>query len=168
MSGVNRPNDYTMEPRLTIELVPATAWGKNLRSEISTKEWDALRRQTYRQAGYHCEVCGGQGPKHPVECHERWEFDEIRHVQKLVGLIALCPACHEVKHIGRAEMIGNLNRTLRHLADVNNWSIEDARIYAEGAIETWMKRSQFEWSLDLSWLKLHAEENEAFNTLRSI
>ena len=58
--------------KLTIELVPKTAWYKNVRSEVSKDRWDELRKECYRNANYKCEVCGGTGPKWPVECHEIW------------------------------------------------------------------------------------------------
>jgi len=72
---------------LTIELVPKGQWGSNLRSELSTKDWDTLRRESYHLASYKCEVCGGVGPRHPVECHEIWHYDDAYHVQRLDGLI---------------------------------------------------------------------------------
>jgi hypothetical protein len=84
-------------PRLSIELVPATSWFDNLRSLLPPAEWDALRKATSQAAGHRCEICGGRGPKWPVECHERWQYDDATHVQTLTGLIALCPECHRVK-----------------------------------------------------------------------
>lgn len=139
--------------KLTIELVPKTVWFKNLRSELSQEEWDKLRKATYKSAGYKCEVCGGKGPKHPVECHEIWEYDDENKIQKLLGLIALCPSCHEVKHIGLAQMNGNYERARKHLAKVNGWSEEDAEYYIQAQFEIWALRSQFDWKLDLSWLE---------------
>ena len=58
--------------KLTIELVPQTAWYSNVRSNVTKSEWDVLRKACYKAAGYKCEVCSGKGPKHPVECHEMW------------------------------------------------------------------------------------------------
>lgn len=89
--------------KLTIELVPSTSWFSNLRSLLSSEEWDKIRRGCYKNANYKCEICSGVGPKHPVECHETWEYDEKQGIQKLIGLIALCPSCHEVKHVGLEE-----------------------------------------------------------------
>ena len=57
---------------LTVELVPETAWFKNLRFEVSPLHWDEIRTKCYVAAGWKCEVCGGKGPKWPVECHEVW------------------------------------------------------------------------------------------------
>jgi hypothetical protein len=93
-------------PRLTIELVPRTCWFSNVRDQVPRGDWDRIRREVYERAGKRCEVCSGRGSRHPVECHEVWEYDETAHVQRLVRMIALCPACHEVKHIGLAGLKG--------------------------------------------------------------
>lgn len=138
---------------LTVELVPRTCWFSNVRDHVSRETWDRLRQACYQQAGYRCEVCGGRGPKWPVECHEVWHYDDARHVQALQGLVALCPACHEVKHMGLSEMRGRAEAARSHLARVNGWSAEDVELYLEGVWEVWYQRSRFEWTLELSWLE---------------
>lgn len=69
--------------KLSVELVPSTSWFKNLRSMLAPEEWDRLRRKTYREADYRCEICDGQGPDHPVECHEIWHYDDKQHGLKI-------------------------------------------------------------------------------------
>ena len=64
--------EHTGANRLTIELVPQTCWFSNVRSEVSAADWDRLRKLTSNAAGGRCEVCGGRGPRWPVECHEIW------------------------------------------------------------------------------------------------
>ena len=71
-------------PILTVELVPKTAWYKNLRSELPEGKWDQLRKHSYRLAEYKCEICTGKGDKWPVECHEIWDYDDVNHIQKLI------------------------------------------------------------------------------------
>ena len=68
--------------KLTIELVPKTAWFSNLRSILARAAWDKLRKESYKNAAHKCEICGGYGKKHPVECHEIWEYDDKNHIQK--------------------------------------------------------------------------------------
>ena len=140
-------------PKLTIELVPETCWFSNVRSNVSQKTWDLLRRHSYHQAGYRCQICGGKGARHPVECHEIWHYDDQGKHQKLMGLISLCPACHQVKHIGLATVRGKRQEATRHLAKVNGWSSEQAEEYINQAFDIWRERSQHQWTLDLSWLK---------------
>ena len=140
---------------LTIELVPRTVWYSNLRSELSKEQWDFLRRACYRKAEYVCEICGGEGPKWPVECHEIWEFDDSQRTQTLKGLIALCPDCHSVKHIGLAGMLGKGQATRAHLARVNGWSAKQAQDCVRKAFALWEERSQHDWTLDISWIEQH-------------
>jgi len=139
--------------RLTIELVPSTSWFSNVRSEVDPETWDLLRRLTYKKAKYLCEVCGGRGPTWPVACHEIWQYDDKNHIQKLVGLIALCPSCHEVKHIGLAGIQRHGSRARKHLAKVNEWTRRQTRDYIDWAFEVWEQRSRHVWKLDLDWLK---------------
>lgn len=99
--------------------------------------WDRLRRQVAAEAGGRCEICGGRGRRWPVECHEVWHYDDDRHVQRLERLVALCPACHKVKHAGLASERGRLSAGIAQLADVNRWSPDDAALYLEAVFETW-------------------------------
>lgn len=141
-----------MTTRLTAELVPSSSWYRNVRSNVSPDVWDQLRRSTYRAARYRCEICAGRGSRHPVECHEVWAFDDETRTQRLVRLIALCPACHEVKHLGFAATRGRLDAALDHLARVNGWTRTDADLYAEAMFELHASRSRHDWNLDLSFL----------------
>ena len=144
--------DSAPAARLTIELVPSTCWYSNVRSEISQADWDVIRRAAYRAAGYRCEVCGGRGPQHPVECHESWHYDDQQLVQRLERMIALCPPCHQVKHLGHANITGHSAQARAHLADVNGWSPQQTDRYIAEAFETWQRRSRNEWQLDITAL----------------
>lgn len=64
------------DARLTVELVPRTSWYSNVRSNVLPGVWDRLRRPVFGRARSRCEICGGRGPAHPVECHEVWEYDD--------------------------------------------------------------------------------------------
>ncbi|WP_411178941.1 HNH endonuclease [Klebsiella variicola] len=140
-------------PRLTIELVPRSCWFDNVRSAVSSTDWKRLRQQTARRAGWKCQVCGGKGPRWPVECHEIWHYDDDRQCQTLTGLIALCPSCHEVKHMGFSELRGKKDEAVAHLALVNGWSLQGAFDYVDEAFDVWQERSRHAWQLDISWLE---------------
>ena len=141
------------KPRLTIELVPSSSWFNNVRSSVTKKQWDYLRSQVSAKAWNVCEICGGVGPKHPVECHEIWHYDNKKLIQKLDGMIALCPDCHMVKHIGFAEVRGKKAQALRHLMSVNKMTSKEAEAYIEGAFKVWAERSGKTWALDLTHLE---------------
>ena len=138
--------------KLTIELVPSTSWLNNLRSILSKKDWDTLRRQTYIDAEYKCEVCSGVGSKHLVECHETWSYDDKKKIQKLEGLIALCPKCHMVKHMGFAYIKGNGEKAKNHFIKINKISENKANKYIKDAFSLHHKRSLYDWSVDISFL----------------
>ena len=137
---------------LTIELVPKTAWFKNLRSELPRMQWDKLRKATYSAAGNHCEVCGGKGPKWPVECHEIWIYDDIKHTQTLTGLIALCPSCHQVKHMGLARIRGKEEEATQHLMKVNHFNRYEANSFIEKAFILWEERGKNNWKINYEWV----------------
>jgi len=146
-----RPRGQSEPPRLTIELVPGTAWFSNLRSILPKDDWDRLRRAVYRAASFRCEVCGGRGEQYPVAAHEVWEYDDKRHVQRLAGLVALCPACHEVKHMGLAGLQGRGEEAMAHLMEVNGWSRERAEAYVDRAFALWELRTKHEWEIMVDW-----------------
>jgi len=153
--GVAPRRTAASPPRLTVELVPSTCWFSTVRDHVDQETWDRLRRQTYRDVKWKCAVCGGVGPKWPVECHELWEYDDDAHVQMLAGLTGLCPACHEAKHLGLANTRGRGDEARRHLARVNGWTMPEAEAYVAEAFRVWRERSQHDWSLDLAWLERH-------------
>lgn len=143
--------------KLTIELVPKTAWNNNLRSHLSKSEWDKVRKKCYGSANYVCEICGGKGPKHPVECHEKWDFSEGKI--KLIGLIALCPSCHECKHIGLAGIRGRGEIAINHFMKVNGVSRQVAQAYIREAFELYRERSKRKsWEVDFSYLQEYIKD----------
>lgn len=141
------------KPRLTIELVPSSSWYTNVRSNVPPDEWDCIRRAVYRRAKYRCEICGGRGRTHPVECHEVWTYDDARKVQRLERMMALCPACHRAKHLGLASVRGWYDEAIQHLARVNGWTIKETEKYADQAFAVWTERSRHEWTVDTGILE---------------
>lgn len=141
-----------MNLKLTIELVPKTSWFTNLRSVLSTEQWDIVRKKTYKNANYKCEICGGKGNKHPVECHEEWEYDEINHIQKLKNLIALCPKCHQVKHMGFQLISGNYDNAFQHFLKINNLNKKEGQKLVDFAFSEYNRKSKMDWTLDIKKL----------------
>lgn len=142
--------------RLEIELVPKSCWWSNVRSQVTTAEWEVCKRFVRQRSGGRCEICGGKGPKWPVECHETWQYDDDAEVQTLVGLIALCPDCHAAKHIGRTLKVGpevQAQRILSHIMTVNRWGYAHLESYLETVFAIWSIRSTLTWGLDVSYLK---------------
>ncbi len=149
-------------PKLSVELIPTTCHFSNVRTTVTTAEWDKIRFISYAAADNKCEICKGtgksQGYNHNVECHEIWHYDDINHIQRLIGLISLCPTCHQVKHIGRAIIIGKQAVCLKQLALVNKWTPKQVIEHIADAFEVHKQRSKHKWKLDISILK-----NEPYN-----
>ncbi len=143
------------ELKLKIELVPETSWYDNLRKHMDRKDWDKIRHKVYADYGYRCGICGDEGR---LNCHEIWEYDDKKHVQKLAGFIALCDMCHHVKHIGLAGILadrGELDyeKVVEHFMKANNCSKNTFLKHRKVAFEQWRERSGHEWQVDLGEYK---------------
>lgn len=141
-----------MSYKLNFELVPDSCWYSNLRSILSPAQWDVVRREAYSRAGGRCMICGAQTSR--LEAHERWEYDETAHIQKLADVVAVCRSCHEVIHIGRTQLKGGEEAACAHFMKVNGCTYADYRRALGEANEAHRRRNLVpEWKLDLSYLK---------------
>lgn len=144
---------------IELELIPQPTWNVNLRLVLKASHWKKLSKSVRDQSGEHCSLCGRNRNGRPLECHERWEYDDVQRIQRLVGLEALCKACHEVRHFGRAVSMGHGKRAAAHLRKVNGWTAEELDQHVEKAFDKWLERSNHSWTVDISWL------DTLFNTL---
>lgn len=145
----------TMTLRLEIELIPASCWYTNVRSNVKAATWERLQSTEFQRSNHRCEICNSTGPNHPVELHEKWFFDDARQIQVLVGMLVLCPSCHSVKHFGLAMEKGKTAEILNWLTQVNKIDVNDALIHVQKSIQIFQIRSQFQYRLDLGYLKKH-------------
>lgn len=145
-----------MRKYLIPDLIPRTSWFDNLRAMLSQDQWDTVRRSAYRESNYRCAICGGSGKEQgfdwPVECHERWEWDDEGGIQYLSGVQALCPMCHKVKHWGFATTKdADFAKTgIPWIARVNDWTEKIAEVAVQGCFQQWRERSRKEWIVDYS------------------
>lgn len=144
-------NMKSKELRLKIELVPSTSWYNNLRKYITKEDWDKIRKTAYANYGYRCGICGAEAR---LNCHEIWEYDDKKHIQKLKGFIALCDMCHHVKHMGLARIFaskGKLDyeKVIEHFMKVNKCDRIIFERHKEKAFVQREKRSSHEWQVDL-------------------
>ena len=139
--------------KLTVELVPETCHFSNLRSNLAKQDWDKLRRECYKRFDYRCSVCDGVGRDHPVEAHEVWHYDDETRIQKLMDVVALCPDCHKVKHLGLAQIRGWYGESKKHLQKVNELTVLETERYISSCFEEYARRSGVCWKLDIGWLK---------------
>ena len=128
--------------KLEPDLIPRTSFFRNLRSLLKPGEWDTIRRAVYLKADYRCEICRAIGSNLRVlHCHEVWEYIEKTCIQKLSGLVCLCPACHEAIHYGLAEIKGRSEIALKHIMVVNGIDRDTALSVVKNAFDLWRKRS---------------------------
>ena len=136
--------------KLEFELVPDGCWYSNLRSILSAAQWDLVRKDAYSRAGGKCMICGA--PCRRLEAHERWSYDEARGIQKLEDVVAICPACHAVIHIGRTALCGKEPLAQAHFCKVNGCTQSEYHAALGEANRQHAERSRYEWVTDISRL----------------
>jgi hypothetical protein len=142
---------------LTIDPIPEQNWKKNLAHFLPKEKWDILRRNIYKQYGYKCGICNAVGV---MNCHEMWIFDDKKHTQKLIGLIALCTKCHDVKHLGRSlAMVAQKVYTqeyylelINHFLTTNKCTIEDFYEYQTKVKVELKMHSENKYTVDFGML----------------
>lgn len=130
--------------------MPDSCWYSNLRSALPKEAWDRIRKKAYARAGGKCMICGALSSR--LDAHEQWEYDDEKGVQRLVNVVAVCRACHEVIHIGRTQLMGREREASEHFMKVNGCTYAEYRKALGEANEKHRDRSRREWQLDVSEL----------------
>ncbi len=118
---------------------------------MSREAWYNIREGIIKENGRRCQVCGETNGT--INLHEIWNYDDVKHIQKLEGFILLCQMCHHVKHIGLAGILANegkldYNEVIKHFCKVNNCSEKEFENHVNRAFEIWRKRSEHQWKQD--------------------
>lgn len=138
--------------KLNFEMVPDGCWYSNLRSLLSKKDWETIKKDAKERAGGRCSICGKKTDR--LEAHERWSYNLKTQVQKLEDVVSVCKDCHAAIHIGRTSIKGNLERAEDHYMKVNDCSYAEMKADLNKANEEHkIRNSVSEWKLDLTWLK---------------
>ncbi|MCZ7458227.1 DUF5710 domain-containing protein [Streptomyces sp. WMMC940] len=147
--------DRSFGSGLFVDLVPRSCWFTHVRSCVSPRDWERLRRMISCRADQRCEVCGRSEHREAgrwLEAHERWEYDTAAGVQRLRRLVCLCTDCHATTHFGLAEVRGRREEALAHLRAVTRMSRRQAEAHVRDAFAVWRARSALTWTLDLDIL----------------
>jgi hypothetical protein len=147
--------DRTFGTGLFVDLVPARCWFSNVRSCVTRRDWQRLRRMLLARAGNRCEICGrgeDRAVQRWLEAHERWQFDDHTGVQSLRRLLLICSWCHRATHMGLAEVRGFGDEAFAHLCAVTGITDAEAEAHIDAAFALWRDRSARDWTLDLSIL----------------
>ena len=146
-----RSASATPSTPLSIDLIPSTAWGSNVRSRYPG-QWDDFRRACYRAAGNRCEVCGATGR---MECHEVWTY-RTPPMQHLERLICLCSLCHSAQHYGYSAVRGITEEVDAHIRKVNGWSKRQLDAHIQKAFKIWDARNRVQWVTETALLDVAA------------
>lgn len=138
----------TKKFKLSIELVPSTAWESNLRKILPKSVWEELRNEIIRKANKKCEICRAVGQ---MDCHEVWEYDDQNHIQELKDLQAICTMCHMVKHFGFATLRSHIpqDKLIKHFMKVNKCTRKEFASHLQDATDKFNDRSQYEWEINI-------------------
>lgn len=128
-----------------VDLIPSSSWFASLANLLRRSSWDELRDPL---VAYHggCQDCGDD---RRLEAHESWSYDDVAAVQTLDGILILCRACHETRHLGRAKIIGRFDQAFGRLCSINRIRDHERSAYLARVSATWRARSEREWQLRL-------------------
>ncbi len=133
-----------------IELIPQSSFYKNIRSEVSTKQWQDIRKIILDRDNHSCSIC--ESSKN-LEAHELWIYDDSLHIQKLEDILSLCKPCHQVHHLGFAQLQGNFESCLQRLKKTNQLNEQQTYYMVKNVFERWKKRSKHQWKIDMTALQ---------------
>ncbi len=135
---------------------PTECFGITFKNLLPVKEWDKIRREVYKREKHTCEFCKRNCFEHnfPIHAHEKWEYKHNSGTRKLVKIMAACPQCHAIQHIGRQKILYNNNQisikefiqNFRHYSFVNKIEFEQAIMdYFEFTKEDILACPSMEW-----------------------
>jgi hypothetical protein len=147
------------EYKLTIELVPSTAWRKSiyqqLKKEGKSSKWNKIKADIFAKEGKKCWICGYEVDK-GLAAHEFWFYDDVNNIQKLEGIHHLCLKCHMVKHLGFASLpdgqkvLADAGLTIEdikeHFCKINQCSRDEFDKYAREQGRLHRERSKHKWT----------------------
>ena len=131
-----------MRLKLEIEPMPIGSWGRSLANLLDREKWDKIRHGCYEDAGHRCSICGEVDQQ--LNCHEKWQYDDKKKIQRLAGLECCCTICHDVHHFGRATQVKTkkyLERLVRHWCEVNGKTRQDFIIHQNEVFAVHKKRA---------------------------
>lgn len=155
---------------LSVDLVPRSCWCKKIQYAVAPPDRSRLEDFVVARTNRTCEMCETVvGTDCRVEVQAMWEYDTSNgaHTQRLARVMALCGACYETTHFGKASMDGRRNEAMVHLQKVAKLSPDDAKLHVDAAYAKQRERNEHTWTLDLSLLTesgLKLGEPKVFST----
>jgi hypothetical protein len=136
--------------RLTPELVPQPLWRRSVYQSMQRNVWNReIRTRVMEEAKQVCAYCGVSYEKGMV-CHEEWEYDDDRHIARLLGFNLVCRDCSNAIHFGKSSKLGLQKQVLEHLVKVNGIKMDEVKIIVSEALDIWATRSGIEdWQIEI-------------------
>ncbi len=153
--------------KLEIELIPAPLQYKSLNKLTTIPIWKSIKEDIFQKEGKKCWICNSETQL--LQAHEFWEYDNKKHIQKLIAIHHLCLKCHMINHILFAtetkvgeKVLSDNNLTkedlIKHFCIVNNCSKEDYEAHYKKQVKIYIKRSNIEnWKQDLGEYRKYVE-----------
>lgn len=146
-----------MKFKLTIEPIPQCNWGKSLAHLLPPPIWNDIRREVYERFNHTCAVC--KSTERRLHCHEKWDFDMVKKVQRLAGFQCLCEDCHDIKHWGRTVIVSRrksdykrISDLTRHFCEVNKCSEASFVAYQHEVHALLRRRGRIDFKVDFGSL----------------
>jgi hypothetical protein len=136
--------------KLEVDLIPESCFKTSIRKSMQEADWDKISQETLDKAGDKCEICGSE---EKIACHEIWQYDDTKLVQKLKGFRAICRNCYAVEHFGISQVLAmkgylNLNEVIKHFCSVNGVTWDDFNKHKEKEFARHRERSGKKWTTD--------------------
>ena len=154
---------------LQIDLIPKTSWGASLAGSLTPESWASIRKPFIAHYGNRCQICGRRGENlnktiRDVDTHELWEYfpSPTAPIQKLVGFVSVCSACHLMFHLGFAESISKKEITIKRLQKIEKLTDKEMDKRVSDIFKLWNQRSDYDWIIDISILKEYGFDNIKF------
>jgi len=165
--------------KLCPRLVPSPLWGYSLASfsrvdpglgEVFCEGCDQVLKEIhdfwFSLPRERCIVCKGIGN----EIDEDWNYfvEGGKGRASLTSIRTLCPSCHLAKHQGYAKVIGESEKAMKHLAEING--VKDVRFLVSRAFSIHFNLSQVkDWKFSLDALRepLRSKAENILNTAYS-
>jgi len=135
---------------LFVDILPTSCWFTDIWKCTDPIDWYRIDALVKRRANSTCETCGTASLADHI--HERWEYDEATHTQRLRRLILLCEACHTATHAERSNLSSQFDKAIPQLVTVRRCTLEEARHHVEAVSDLSRKQRETEWALDLKIL----------------
>jgi hypothetical protein len=159
--NVRRPAVINNSKMIVGDLIPSSSWGSSLAGMLTRESWDSLRKLFLNANNYICELCGQKSGT--LDLHEIWGYEfppdnewELRDksnvfgIQKLEGFFTVCRDCHRCFHLGKANVDGVYQATLKRLMALNCWGKSTMDRYCTILDERYSYTNQISWILNLS------------------